>query len=388
MNPNMLMYMQQQPQASHRGAPEETAATPFSAGALAAIKSAKQSLGMDEDEQRRAMGLSIAKFFSGMAQPGHGPGIEGALGAAASNIAPALEAYQGEGSRIAGLNSALLKQHTDYGIEQQKMRQQVVERLLKQAHMNAKQTETERHNKQMEGRQDALLSLKQAKLNKDMPQSVTIAGKEYSPITSKSERAGFVKDQKNFAHILRELNSIKKDYDNFRGSVKNNFIDPQAPYYAGTLANEAKDFMGSLTGNKKQLQETAKRKALNAKLGLFTVNMERKLKGGNLGEAILKRFEKKELLPSLSDRPEIFEQKMNDLTKEMSINEKAASTSLKTGLVMTPLDIEEESASVPSEGGLARHGQVNASEVSPSSLEGVSTEELLEKYKALTGNAQ
>lgn len=388
MNPNMLMYMQQQPQASHRGAPEETAATPFSAGALAAIKSAKQSLGMDEDEQRRAMGLSIAKFFSGMAQPGHGPGIEGALGAAASNIAPALEAYQGEGSRIAGLNSALLKQHTDYGIEQQKMRQQVVERLLKQAHMNAKQTETERHNKQMEGRQDALLSLKQAKLNKDMPQSVTIAGKEYSPITSKSERAGFVKDQKNFAHILRELNSIKKDYDNFRGSVKNNFIDPQAPYYAGTLANEAKDFMGSLTGNKKQLQETAKRKALNAKLGLFTVNMERKLKGGNLGEAILKRFEKKELLPSLSDRPEIFEQKMNDLTKEMSINEKAASTSLKTGLVMTPLDIEEESASVPSEGGLARHGQVNASEVSPSSLEGVSTEELLEKYKALTENAQ
>lgn len=388
MNPNMLMYMQQQPQASHRGAPEETAATPFSAGALAAIKSAKQSLGMDEDEQRRAMGLSIAKFFSGMAQPGHGPGIEGALGAAASNIAPALEAYQGEGSRIAGLNSALLKQHTDYGIEQQKMRQQVVERLLKQAHMNAKQTETERHNKQMEGRQDALLSLKQAKLNKDMPQSVTIAGKEYSPITSKSERAGFVKDQKNFAHILRELNSIKKDYDNFRGSVKNNFIDPQAPYYAGTLANEAKDFMGSLTGNKKQLQETAKRKALNAKLGLFTVNMERKLKGGNLGEAILKRFEKKELLPSLSDRPEIFEQKMNDLTKEMSINEKAASTSLKTGLVMTPLDIEEESASVPSEGGLARHGQVNASEVSPSSLENVSTEELLEKYKALTGNAQ
>lgn len=385
MNPNMLMYMQQQPQASHRGAPEETTATPFSAGALAAIKSAKQSLGMDEEEQRRAMGLSIAKFFSGMAQPGYGPGIEGALGAAASNIAPALEAYQGEENRVAGLNSALLKQHTDYGIEQQKMRQQVVERLLKQAHMNAKQTETERHNKQMEGRQDALLSLKQAKLNKDMPQSVTIAGKEYSPITSKSERAGFVKDQKNFAHILRELNSIKKDYDNFRGSVKDNFIDPQAPYYAGTLANEAKDFMGSLTGNKKQLQETAKRKALNAKLGLFTVNMERKLKGGNLGEAILKRFEKKELLPSLSDRPEVFEQKMNDLTKEMSINEKAASTSLKTGLVMTPLDIEEQE--LPSEG-LARHGQVNASEASPSSLENVSTEELLEKYKALTGNAQ
>jgi len=388
MNPNMLMYMQQQPQASHRGAPEETAATPFSAGALAAIKSAKQSLGMDEDEQRRATGLSIAKFFSGMAQPGHGPGIEGTLGAAASNIAPALEAYQGEENRVAGLNAGLMKQHADYGMAQQKMRQQAVERLLKQAHMDAKQTETERHNKQMESRQDALLSLKQAKLNKDMPQSVTIAGKEYSPITSKSERAGFVKDQKNFAHILRELNSIKKDYDNFRGSVKDNFIDPQAPYYAGTLANEAKDFMGSLTGNKKQLQETAKRKALNAKLGLFTVNMERKLKGGNLGEAILKRFEKKELLPSLSDRPEVFEQKMNDLTKEMSINEKAASTSLKTGLVMTPLDMEEESASVPSEGGLARHGQVNASEASPSSLENVSTEELLEKYKALTGNAQ
>jgi hypothetical protein len=160
MNPNMLMYMQQQPQASHRGAPEETAATPFSAGALAAIKSAKQSLGMDEEEQRRAMGLSIAKFFSGMAQPGYGPGIEGTLGAAASNIAPALEAYQGEENRVAGLNSALLKQHTDYGIEQQKMRQQAAERALMQAHRDAKQTETQRHNQAMERKNDALLQMK------------------------------------------------------------------------------------------------------------------------------------------------------------------------------------------------------------------------------------
>lgn len=160
MNPEMMMYMMQQQQAPHNLPSEETTQSPFNAGALAAIKSAKQSLGMDEDERRRAMGLAIAKFFSGMAQPGYGPGIAGTLGAAAANVAPALEAYQGEENRIAGLNAALMKHQADYGMAQQKMRQQMTERLLKQAYMDARQKEIERHHKATENRQDTLLQLK------------------------------------------------------------------------------------------------------------------------------------------------------------------------------------------------------------------------------------
>jgi hypothetical protein len=171
---------------------------------------------------------------------------------------------------------------------------------------------------------------------------MTLGGKEYSPIASKQEHRLFVNDKKNFGHILKELNSLKKDYGAFREMTKDNLIDPQAPYYGGAMANEIKDFWGSVTNNTPLKKETAKRKALEARLGKFAVEMERKLKGGVLSEGMMKRFEKKGILPSLDDRPEVFEQKMSDLIKEIAIYEKAASDSLKTGLVITPLDIEEE----------------------------------------------
>ena len=138
-------------------------------------------------------------------------------------------------------------------------------------------------------------------------------GENFIPITSKSERLSYVKDKKSSGEILHELTSIKKDYENFRELTKDNLIDPMADYGIGKVANTGKDFFSYFSDKKALKEETQKRKALEAKLGKFAVEIERKIKGGVLSEGMVKRFESKGLLPSLNDRPEVFEEKLNNL---------------------------------------------------------------------------
>ena len=86
---------------------------PISSGSLAAINSVKQSLGMDEDEKRRALGLGIMAFSSGLAKPGYGQGVAGTLNAINSSMNPAINAYLGEQQRVEQQNANILKMAMD-----------------------------------------------------------------------------------------------------------------------------------------------------------------------------------------------------------------------------------------------------------------------------------
>lgn len=112
-HPSYMEFMRNNnaPPSQQQVAPEEN--SPINKGTLSAIKAARHSLGMDEEEKRRAMGLAIMKFFSNMAKPGHGPGFAGALGAVNDSFNPAVEAYMNERNRIETLNASLMKQMMD-----------------------------------------------------------------------------------------------------------------------------------------------------------------------------------------------------------------------------------------------------------------------------------
>jgi hypothetical protein len=166
-------------------------------------------------------------------------------------------------------------------------------------------------------------------------------GENFIPIASKSERAGYVKDKKSSGEILQELSSIKEDYDKFRKTAKDDLIDPMTPYGIGTAANATKDLFGYFTNSKNLRDETSKRKALEAKLGKFAVELERKIKGGVLSEGMVKRFENKGLLPALNDAPDVFEEKLNNLMQEMNERYKASEASLRYGVHISPYDLQQ-----------------------------------------------
>lgn len=163
MNPMLLAYMQQMqnmPPQQHAGgmaAPsshppvpmEHPPVNPFSAGTMAAIKSAKQSLGMDADEKRKAMGLAMLHFGSNMANPNIGQG--GPLGAVAQSILPAVHAYQGEANRVQDTNAGLAQYMQQAQMQQNMLHYHALKEKEMMEHRERELEEKSRHNKEMEG---------------------------------------------------------------------------------------------------------------------------------------------------------------------------------------------------------------------------------------------
>jgi hypothetical protein len=135
------------PQMS-QGSPQE-ALSPFGAGSSAAIKAAKQSLGMDEEEKNRAMGMAIMHFFSNMAKPGHGDGFNGTLAAANASFLPAAEAYQKEQDRVANLNATLMNQLGQYSLQRQQMMEHQLEKQQMMQHRQSQLEEQKQHHREM-----------------------------------------------------------------------------------------------------------------------------------------------------------------------------------------------------------------------------------------------
>jgi hypothetical protein len=110
------------------------------------IQEIKAMTGLNEEEKNRALGMMLVKLFAGMAQPGHGDGVGGALSALAQNMGGAIDAYAGEEGRLQDLNTRLYGHIDNKEMEQQKAWNQMLEKLQDQLHKKEQFDETKRHN--------------------------------------------------------------------------------------------------------------------------------------------------------------------------------------------------------------------------------------------------
>lgn len=114
------------------------------------IQEIKAMTGLNDEEKNRALGMMLVKLFSGLAQPGHGDGVGGALSALAQNMGGAIDAYAGEEGRVQDLNTRLYGHIDNKEMEQQKAWNQMLEKLQDQLHKKEQFDETKRHNRQTE----------------------------------------------------------------------------------------------------------------------------------------------------------------------------------------------------------------------------------------------
>jgi hypothetical protein len=338
MNPAVLNYLQSQQQPNQMSnmdqAPQQQAPyNPFDAGINKAILSARESLGMTDKQQEKALRRSLLTFGDNIAQQPKQRGFWNNFGSVGRALSPAIMAHDDAEEASVTQNNALANQMLAYQAAEQNRLAQDEERNWRRKHAEAQLTEQRRAHDMMN------MSRQQNNQNAFSP--VSTLGTDYIPIESKSERIMYTKDKKASGEILQELSSIKKDYDQFKELTKGDFINPMTPYGIGSTANAGKDFLGYFSGNKKLREETSKRKALDAKLGKFAIELERKIKGGVLSEGMVKRFENKGLLPSLTDPQDVFEEKLNNLTEEMAARYKASEASLRHGVHISPYDLAQ-----------------------------------------------
>ena len=110
------------------------------------IQEIKAMTGLNDEEKNRALGMMLVKLFGGLAQPGHGDGINGALSALAQNMGGAVDVYAGEEGRLQDLNTRLFGHIDNKEMEQQKAWNQMLEKLQEQLHKKEQFDETKRHN--------------------------------------------------------------------------------------------------------------------------------------------------------------------------------------------------------------------------------------------------
>lgn len=341
MNPAILNYLQAQNSQSQgipdnqmqgvgQSAPSQGNYNPFDNGISKAIESARASLGMTQKQQDKALRSSMLAFANNMSQQPRERGFFNNFASIGRAMSPALTTYDQEETSALNENNTLANQILKYQGQEEDRRALEEQRAWQRQHSEAQLGESRRYH-----------NLMAQKNNPAMNVNISGLGENFVPIASKSERTGYVKDKKASGEILQELSSIKKDYDQFREIAKDDLIDPMTPYGIGTAANASKDLFGYFSGNENLRKETSKRKALEAKLGKFAVELERKIKGGVLSEGMVKRFENKGLLPALSDPPDVFEEKLNNLTEEMNERYKAADSSLRYGVHISPYDLQQ-----------------------------------------------
>lgn len=368
MNPALLNYLQtadanQLPEdvESQQMIPQEQAPyNPFDEGIRKAITSARESLGMTDKQQEKALRRSMLAFAGNMAQQPKQRGFFNNFGAISRSLAPAIATHDDAEEEALKQNNALADQILKYREAEEKKRSKAEHYNWRRQHEENRLAEQKRYHNEVLKNQRLRFNNKKGQSGKDqfsvdLPENLQGLQNDLIPITSKSERNSHSKIKAGSGTALHELHSIKDAYDQFRELVKDDLIDPQTPYGIGKAVNTGKDFFGWFAKSddergKALRKETAARKTLQARIDQLSLTLEKEKQGGRLGEGMVKRFDAKETFPSLTDRPDVLEGKLNDLINTATADYEAANTSLKYNVHISPYDLHKlKGQSIPSQ---------------------------------------
>lgn len=168
---------------------------PFDKGSIAAIRAAKQSLGLTEEEKREAMGTAIMQFFANMSQPGGQPGFAGSLQKITQSLNPAMQAYDQYKAGITNQNMMLAGELANRQADYRKAQQQAMENALNRQdtveYRKASLALQKLQNEQMTPYQRAHLALEREKLKNDYMMGGQIDEMPFSQMDKEEKKIAF-----------------------------------------------------------------------------------------------------------------------------------------------------------------------------------------------------
>lgn len=298
----------------------------FDSGITRAIKSARQSLGLDTDQEHKAIRKGLFRFSDALTQQYGDPRFTNRKGAVnnLASIAPAmakgLEGYEDASDEI----KHDMKEVIEWA---KKFRDSEIKRLRDQ--------DKEAFDRYFA---DKKLGIELAKLDeqrdyhKGMLENRGGGFKEFNNqpyrALDKVEQREANDESKNIHQIKHDLNSIEDSYKNLRELTKNNIVNPVGGI--APVVNYFKDPIGRIYGAEPLQKETAARNLLFAKLGKFRAHAERTLKGGVLGQGMYDRLTP--FFPNEDDDIPTLEAKLKDLKQEIDSTSHVADIRSKHGI--------------------------------------------------------
>jgi len=307
----------------------------FDSGITRAIKSARQSLGLDQDQEHKAIRKGLFRFSDALTQQYGDPRFTNRKGAVnnLASIAPAmakgLEGYEDASDNI---------QHNNREVYEwaKKFRDSEIKRLRDQ--------DKEAFDRYFA---DKKLGIELAKLDeqRDYHKAKTEKpssnfGADFIPIEKTIESKPYKIAKSALGTSLSKIKDIKTQYEALRNKTKDNIADPMGAF--SSITNPVKDVIGKFADSKVLRDETSDRKALASNLNEFIIQNENALRGGGvLGPKLIQVFKDLNIYPSLDrDTPEDFMKKLTRLEEETQKYYDTANYAVKYNIHLDPSEID------------------------------------------------
>jgi hypothetical protein len=333
MNPAVLNYLQtqQQPNQNMGQEPQQQAPyNPFDSGISKAVLSARESLGMTDKQQDKALRRSMAAFGNNISQQPKQKGFWNNFGSIGRALSPAIQEYDNAEDAALTQNNAIANQILAHQAAEDRRLGQDEEKAWRRGMAEKQHAEQVRYHDMSNSRASGNSGNNDGLVN--------IEGRSFRPL-DKMEQRQANKFKKSAGNTYLAVKEINKSWDKLGELTKNNSFQPIGGYSG--LANPVKDFFGKYSNNKDLQKETAARKDLAAKMGNLTAVLEAiKAGGGKLGQGMYDRL--KPNFPDMkNDDLETMKEKMSSITKEMDTYYKAAQLSSDLGIAIDANDIDE-----------------------------------------------
>jgi hypothetical protein len=320
---------------------------PFDQGISRAVRSAKQSLDMDDEQSDRAMRESMATF--------------------AENIAPMPKArgFMANFAQVGRALSPAIRTHDQYEDQAKEKNQQMIayaQQLraaeeAKAASLEAAAYSREMADKQMAFQQqqvdeqrnyhthslDVARAKAEAKAEKERNNSMPlhnvderglVEGK-YVPFTNKKDRDIYSKKLVGTNIVKTHLADAKNILDAFDREHHDKTINSPI---IGPHLGKSKSIIGHFSHDANMIKEANDRALLDQSIGTIATKFEKELKGGILTGDIIKRFQSMGIVPVATDSPELMKTKLTQMIKVVDEEKDIAERSLLNNYHYSPSD--------------------------------------------------
>lgn len=316
---------------------------PFDKGIMRAIKSAKRSLAMDEEQDDRAMRESILTFGEEMHKIPKTRGFIGNLAQVGRAMGPAIKTHDGYEDQAKAENKAMLQYAQSLraaeeakmaNLEQQAyLRQHADQQMGFQREQLAEQKAY--HNLMGEAaKAKAYAKANENAIRADIDENGLVEGK-YVPFMNKKDRDPYNKKLMGANLVAKHVSDAKEILDQFDTEHKGELLN--APLI-GTHMGKTKSILGHFSGNAKTIRDANDRVKLDQAIGTIATKFEKELKGGILTGDIIKRFQAMGIVPVATDSPSEIRNKLTQMLKTAEEEQDIAKRSLTNNYHYMPSD--------------------------------------------------
>ena len=333
---------------------------PFDQGITRAVKSAKQSLDMDDDQSDRAMRESMATFAENIAPMPKVKGFMANFAQVGRALSPAIQthdAYEDQAKeknkqmiayaqqlRAAEEAKAAALEGNAYSREMADKQMAFQQQQLAEQREHHKQSLLSNFSKAAAKREAENYKAYLKELEKEEKNPIkVINGQPYHKMDL-VERRGAEKLRTATGNTKLAYDKAKEAKELFAEETRNNLLRPMGGFMT-RFANPIKESTGLATGNQSLKDEAALRNSFKAQLGNVTVMLEVAKTNKALTQGMYDRL--RENFPNVDkDSLETIDTKMKFLTEEIDLYDKAAKLSSEYGVKINPADVDEFEAHI------------------------------------------